>query len=76
MWDVNTTPKDRVIDAHTIFNGHTSVVEVRDTTSLRAMDGLGKWRVLEKLGGPRGAVLGYHRALTTRRWKGGSARHC
>lgn len=29
LWDINTTPKEgRVIDAHTVFTGHTSVVEV------------------------------------------------
>ena len=29
LWDINTTPKEgRVIDALTIFTGHTSVVEV------------------------------------------------
>uniref|UniRef100_A0A5K3FKB4 WD_REPEATS_REGION domain-containing protein n=1 Tax=Mesocestoides corti TaxID=53468 RepID=A0A5K3FKB4_MESCO len=28
MWDINTTPKEgRIIDAQTIFTGHTSVVE-------------------------------------------------
>lgn len=30
LWDINATPKEgRVIDAQTIFTGHTSVVEVR-----------------------------------------------
>lgn len=29
LWDINTPPKEgRVIDAHTVFTGHTSVVEV------------------------------------------------
>ena len=29
LWDINTNPKEgRVIDAFTIFTGHTSVVEV------------------------------------------------
>lgn len=28
MWDINATPKEgRIIDAHTMFTGHTSVVE-------------------------------------------------
>jgi len=32
LWDINATPKEgRVIDAQTIFTGHTSVVEVRTT---------------------------------------------
>lgn len=32
MWDINTTPKEgRVINALTIFTGHTSVVEVTIT---------------------------------------------
>lgn len=30
LWDINQNPKEhRVIEAHTIFTGHTSVVEVR-----------------------------------------------
>ena len=29
LWDINATPKEnRVIDARTIFTGHTAVVEV------------------------------------------------
>lgn len=29
LWDINTTPRDnKCIDAHSIFHGHTSVVEV------------------------------------------------
>lgn len=29
LWDINATPKDnRIIDAKTIFTGHTAVVEV------------------------------------------------
>ena len=29
LWDINATPKEnRVIDAKTIFTGHTAVVEV------------------------------------------------
>ena len=27
LWDINATPKDKVIDAKTIFTGHTAVVE-------------------------------------------------
>jgi len=28
LWDINTTPRDgKIIDAHSIFHGHTSVVE-------------------------------------------------
>jgi histone-binding protein RBBP4 len=29
LWDINATPKEnRIIDAKTIFTGHTAVVEV------------------------------------------------
>lgn len=36
LWDINTNPKEgRVIDAFTIFTGHTSVVEV----SLKSVPG-------------------------------------
>jgi hypothetical protein len=29
MWDVNGTPHDRKLAAANIFNGHSSIVEVR-----------------------------------------------
>jgi WD40 repeat protein len=31
LWDINATPKEnRIIDAKTIFTGHTAVVEVNN----------------------------------------------
>lgn len=36
LWDINATPKEnRIIDAKTIFTGHTAVVEV---SSLRKLN--------------------------------------
>ena len=37
LWDINATPKEnRVIDAKTVFTGHTAVVEVSGTVSYQS----------------------------------------
>lgn len=40
LWDINATPKEhRVVEAKTIFTGHTAVVEVFDKKNFFA-DGI------------------------------------